>query len=132
MNPIQRYFIQPITTQYADFTGRTRRRDFWMYSLFTALLSLVLSFVDSILGLNIGASEGSEGFGVLSLILSLALFIPGLAIMARRLHDIGRSGWWMLIILIPFIGAIVLFVFEVLDSQPVDNKWGPDPKAEER
>lgn len=133
MNAFQQYFLDPVTKRYFDFTGRSRRRDFWMYTLFATVISLVAGIIDGLLGMKIGADESvGGGFGVVQLILALALFLPGLGLTARRLHDTGRSGWWILIALVPFIGAVVLFVFEVLDSQPVENKWGPDPKAGER
>jgi uncharacterized membrane protein YhaH (DUF805 family) len=103
--------------KYADFTGRARRKEFWMFVLFYFIVSIVLGIVDSIIG-----------FQLLGLLFSLGSLIPSLAIGARRLHDTGRSGWWQLLYLIPLIGLIIMIVFLVQDSHP-DNEYGPNPKA---
>lgn len=76
-----------------------------------------------------GSFNPEAGIGLLGGIYTLAVLIPGLAVTIRRLHDTGRSGWWFLIILIPILGPIVLLVFMVLDSQPTDNNYGPNPKS---
>ena len=102
--------------KYADFTGRARRQEFWMFILFYFIVSIVLGIIDSILGMQI-----------LGLLFSLGSLIPSLAIGARRLHDTGRSGWWQLLYIIPLIGLIIMIVFLVQDSQP-DNEYGPNPK----
>src|SRR5688572_31168375 len=104
--------------QYIDFSGRAQRMEFWMFVLFNFLVSLGLAIIDAIIGL-----------GFLSPLYSLAVLIPSLAVGVRRLHDTGRSGWWLLIGLIPLIGIIILIVFWVQDSQPGDNAFGPNPKA---
>jgi len=89
------------------------------------IISIVLSIIDAILG-----TPGAEGgAGLLSGIYSLAVLIPSIAVAIRRLHDTGRSGWWILISLVPLIGTIVLLVFTVQDSQPGDNEYGPNPKG---
>lgn len=103
--------------KYADFTGRARRKEYWMFALFYLIVYIVLSVIDSILGIP-----------ALTLLFSLGSLIPSLSIGARRLHDTGRSGWWQLLALIPLIGAIILIVFLVQDSHP-DNEYGPNPKA---
>ena len=102
--------------KYADFTGRARRKEFWMFVLFYFIVSIVLGIVDSIIG-----------FQLLGLLFSLGSLIPSLAIGARRLHDTGRSGWWQLLYLIPLIGLIIMIVFLVQDSHP-DNEYCPNPK----
>lgn len=106
--------------KYAVFNGRARRKEYWYFVLFNFLISLVLGFADGLLGLT---TEGS-GFGLLGALYSLAVFIPGIAVGVRRLHDTGRSGWWLLIALIPFVGAIVLIIFLASDTQPGPNKYG--------
>jgi len=111
--------------KYAVFAGRARRREYWFYALFVVVISVVLTIADMMLGLY----DAASGVGLLSCIFGLAVLIPSLAVGARRLHDTGRSGWWLLIGLIPFIGAIVLIVFFVLDSQPGTNAYGPNPKG---
>lgn len=112
------WFLPVLKNQYADFSGRTNRKSFWMYILFVVLIGLVLSIVDSILGI---------GFVGLYLLFSIALLVPNIAIGARRLQDTGRSGWLMLIGLIPIIGIIVLIVFWVQEGQPEANQYGAVP-----
>ena len=113
-----------VLKKYAVFSGRARRKEYWMFTLFNLIIAFVLGFIDGITGM---ANEG--GLGVLSIIYSLAVLIPGLAVAVRRLHDTSRSGWWLLISFVPLIGAIVLLVFLVQDSQQGENKHGPNPKA---
>jgi uncharacterized membrane protein YhaH (DUF805 family) len=113
-----------VLRQYADFSGRARRTEFWMFTLVNIVISVVLSLIDNIV---IGTS-GTGGFGVLSGIYALAVLLPGLAVGARRLHDTGRSGWWQLIALVPVIGGIVLIVFWALEGTRAANQHGADPK----
>lgn len=108
-----------VLKKYAVFNGRARRKEYWYFVLFNFLIALVLGFIDGILGL---VAEGS-GFGLLGGLYTLAVFIPSLAVAIRRLHDTGRSGWWLLISLIPLVGAIILLVFLVSDSQPGRNQY---------
>ena len=105
--------------KYAEFSGRARRQEYWMFFLFNILASIALGVVDRILG-----TSGSLGG-----LYSLAVLIPSLAVAARRLHDTDRSGWWQLIALIPLIGFIVLLVFLCSDSKPGENRFGPNPKG---
>lgn len=109
---------------YAKFSGRARRREYWFFVLFTVLVSIGLSIVDGI----IGTFDSQSGYGLLSGLYSLAVFIPSLAVSVRRLHDIGRSGWWLLIGLIPLIGAIVLLIFFVMDSKKQGSEYGAPRK----
>ena len=111
--------------KYAVFEGRARRREYWFYVLFWVIIAVVLNVVDRMLGMY----SAEMGMGILGGIFWLATLLPSLAVGARRLHDTGRSGWWLLIGLIPLIGAIVLIVFFVLDSQPGTNAYGPNPKG---
>lgn len=107
-----------VLKNYVGFTGRARRKEYWMFFLFNAIISLVLTLLDKLL--HIGT--------LLTTLYSLAVLLPSLSVAVRRLHDTGRSGWWLFIALIPIIGAIILLVFMCLDSQPGDNKYGPNPK----
>lgn len=116
-----------VLRQYADFGGRARRTEFWMFTLFNAIISVVLMIIDYSAGLTYG--ERAMSSGVLGTIYSLAVLIPTIAVAVRRLHDTGRSGWWILISLIPIIGAIILIVWYCGDGQPGHNQWGPNPKA---
>jgi len=113
-----------VLKKYAVFQGRARRKEYWMFTLFNVLIAMGLAFIDVFAGL---ANE--DGVGALSTIYSLAVLLPGLGVAVRRLHDIGRSGWWLLIALVPVVGAVVLLVFAVLDSEPGSNEYGPNPKA---
>ena len=108
--------------KYVDFSGRARRSEYWWFFLFNVLVSIVASIIDAIIGTRSG------NFGLVEAIASLALLLPGLAVGARRLHDTTKSGWWLLIGLIPCVGFIVLIIFFVQDSHP-DNQYGPSPKA---
>ena len=114
-----------VMKKYAVFSGRARRREYWMFVLFNIIIALVLSIIEGI------ADAGSEsGRSVLATLYGLAVLLPSLAVGVRRLHDTGRSGWWMLIGLIPIIGTIVLLIFIIQDSQLMDNQYGPNPKRE--
>ena len=106
-----------------DFSGRSRRKEFWLFVLFTTLISIALSFVDAIAGLEL-----TEDLGVLGGLFSLLIIIPSISVTVRRLHDIGRSGWWFLLAFVPIIGWITLFIFNLLDSQSGTNAYGPSPK----
>lgn len=108
---------------YFTFTGRSRRKAYWMFVLFNLIAVIIANVLDNATGL---ISE--SGYGTISSIYSLAVFIPGLALAVRRLHDIGRTGWWMLIGIVPLVGWIVLFIFFVTDSQAGSNQYGPNPK----
>jgi len=110
--------------KYAVFSGRSRRREYWFFALFYFLISIGLVIID----MFAGTLSAEAGVGLFSGLFGLAMIIPSLAVGVRRLHDIGKSGWWLLIGLVPIIGAIVLIVFAFMDSQPGTNAWGPNPK----
>ena len=109
--------VKSVFNQYAGFSGRARRSEYWWFTLFTMLASVVASIVDAVVGFPVG-----------TIALLLAILLPSLAVSVRRLHDTGRSGWWLLIGLIPLVGFIILIVFYVQDSQPGTNAHGPSPK----
>ena len=113
-----------VLRKYAVFDGRARRTEFWFFFLYNCIIGLVLSSIEAIVGIT--SIAGASIFGSLYM---LAVFIPYLAVGVRRLHDTGRSGWWMLIYIVPLIGAIVLLVFFVQDSQDGHNQYGPNPKS---
>ena len=116
-----------VLKKYAVFQGRARRKEYWFFVLFNIIVTVVLSLIDAMMGMY----NSEVGIGLLSGVYSLAILIPSIAVTVRRLHDTGRSGWWILIALVPLVGAIILLVFMVLDSQPGDNEYGPSPKAGE-
>ena len=113
-----------VLKNYATFSGRARRKEYWMFFLISALISIVLTLLDILLGTYSVEYEA----GLFSGLYSLLILIPSIAVVVRRLHDTDRSGWWILISLIPLIGVIVLFVFMCLDSQPGTNRFGANPK----
>ena len=112
-----------VLKQYGDFSGRARRKEYWMYVLFNAIFAFIAMMLDNILG-----TAGPTGYGIIYGIYVIAVFIPGLAVAVRRLHDVGKSGWMFLILLIPLIGVIWLTVLLVTDSNPGDNEYGSNPK----
>lgn len=129
-------FVTAVKTcirKYADFTGRARRSEYWWFYLAYVLAVLAVAIVGGVLTAVAGAvSESASGVvgtlvGVVYGLVALGLILPTLAVGARRLHDTGRSGWWLLIGLVP-LGGIVLLVFWVTDSTPGTNRFGPSPK----
>jgi len=115
--------VRSVLTQYATFTGRARRSEFWWFALASFLASIAASIIDAVIG---SAVVGTTG--IVGLLLSLALLIPSIAVAVRRLHDTGKSGWWVLLWLIPIVGWIVLIVFWAQDGHPAPNQHGPSPK----
>ena len=113
-----------VLKKYAQFSGRSRRKEYWFFVLFNIIISVLLTIVDGF----IGTFDVDSGWGMLSGIYSLAVFIPSLAVGFRRLHDTGRSAWWLLLFLIPIIGTIVIIVFLALDSEEGENQYGASPK----
>ena len=109
--------------QWTDFSTRARRKEYWMFTLFYVLIAIGVAIVETILGL------GFFGVGLLSSLFGLAMIIPGLAVSVRRLHDTGRSGLWLLIGFVPFIGWAVLLYFMVIEGTRGANQYGPDPKG---
>lgn len=109
---------------YANFQGRARRKAYWMFALFNIIAIILLGVIEGVIGIR-----AHSGYGILSGLYSLAIILPGLAVAVRRLHDTGRSGWWLLIGLVPLVGPIVLLVFCVQDSQQGTNQYGPNPKG---
>ena len=105
--------------KYADFSGRARRTEYWLFVLFSMVIAMVLGVVDYVLGSP----------GIVGLLFALAILIPGIAVAVRRLHDTDRSGWWLLIAFVPIVGTIVLLVFLLLDSNSGENRFGSSPKA---
>lgn len=110
-----------VLKRYGGFDDRAHRTEFWMFMLWGAVVSIALVILDAVIG-----TENEYG-GLLSGIYAIATIVPSLAVGARRLHDIGRSGWWQLIGLIPLIGLIVLIVWWARDGEAARNEWGGNP-----
>ncbi len=113
-----------VLKQYADFDGRARRKEYWMFVLFNMIFAISAMILDNLLGI---AMEGI-GYGPLYGLYLLAIIIPSIAVGVRRLHDVGKSGWMMLISFIPIIGGIWLLVLFVTDGDPGENEYGANPK----
>ncbi|MFD8720709.1 uncharacterized membrane protein YhaH (DUF805 family) [Streptomyces sp. Ag109_O5-1] len=106
-----------VLKKYAVFSGRARRQEYWMFALFNIIATIVLAIVGRVIG-----------FPALVAIYSLAVLLPGLGVAVRRLHDTGRSGWAILIGIIPLVGSIILLVWLASDGKPEDNQYGANPK----
>lgn len=142
---INPYFLKPklekmkwylkVLRQYADFSGRARRTEYWMFTLFNVIFTCIAMGIDNVLGITFSFA-GADGtsvpffYGYVYVLYALAMLVPSLAVSVRRLHDVGKSGWMLLIALIPIIGGIWLLVLMCTDSQQGTNKWGENPKEE--
>ncbi len=115
-----------VLRKYADFRGRARRMEYWMYTFFNLIFTIIAVVLDNVLGLTF---HEMIPYGYITIIYGLLVFIPGLAVSVRRLHDTGKSGWMILVGLIPLIGFIWLIVLYVTEGQNHDNKWGSNPKG---
>ena len=109
-----------VLRQYAVYTGRARRKEYWMFFLFSAIVTVILNVFDLLF----------SSFGLASLVYSLAVFLPATCVSIRRLHDTGRSGWWLLLCFIPILGFLVLVFFLALEGVNGENEYGLDPKYE--
>lgn len=118
-----------VLKKYAVFNGRARRKEYWYFVLFNFIIGLILGMIEGLI-IVINGSDPETNFSVLRLIYSLAIFIPSIAVAVRRLHDTDRTGWLILIGLIPLIGWIIFLIFLVQDSSPGENQYGPNPKGE--
>lgn len=115
-------YYKAVLNKYAEFNGRAQRAEYWYFVLFNFLIGVGLSLVGSIIF--------SRNFGqALNTLYSLAVLVPSLAVGVRRLHDIGKSGWWLFLVLLPIVGPIWLLVLMATDSNPGDNQYGPNPKG---
>lgn len=113
-----RWYLE-VMRKYAVFSGRARRKEYWMFVLFNILISFVLGFATGLIGAILG--KGPALLGTVNLIYSLALLVPSIAVGVRRMHDTGRSGWWLLF---PVVNLVLL----CFDSEPDENEYGPNPK----
>ena len=116
-----------VLKNYTGFEGRARRKEYWMFFLVNIVISIALVFIDAQTGLF---NQGT-GYGLFSGIYTLGVLLPSIAVSMRRLHDTGRSGWWLLISFIPLVGILILFVFMVLDGHTDENQYGSNPKRGE-
>ena len=118
------WYLKVLKENYANFSGRAQRAEYWGYALINSIVITVIHYVD----LLIGTTMDWQQLGIIGAIYALAVIIPGLAVSTRRLHDIGKSGW-LLLLALTGIGIIPLFIWHVSDSTPGDNQYGPNPKG---
>ena len=122
--------IKSFWTKYATFKGRSRRSEYWWIQLFLVLTNLAVAAIDlALMNGDVERFIANGGGGIVGLVWILVTIVPALAVLVRRLHDSGKSGWWALIGFVPIVGAIILLVFTVLDSEVAENKHGPSPKG---
>jgi uncharacterized membrane protein YhaH (DUF805 family) len=113
------WYLKVVRDNYANFEGRARRSEYWYYTLFNLIIGIVLQVIDHFIGFE---------YGLLGSIYSLAVLVPGLAVFVRRLHDVGKSGWYILLIFLPVIGWIWLLVLLFTEGDNGPNEYGEDPK----
>jgi uncharacterized membrane protein YhaH (DUF805 family) len=121
------YWKNVITKNYANFSGRARRSEYWYYTLMNVIILIGLQILIAVCAFNqLGAA--SMILGIVYLLYALGTLVPSLAVGVRRLHDVGKSGWYLLVSLIPIVGSIWLLVLLCTDSEAGENGWGPNPK----
>lgn len=118
------WYLKVIKSAF-DFNTRARRKEYWMFFLFNMIISIVLMMIENATGL----SNPEQGFGMISGLYSLVMFIPGLALAVRRLHDINKSGWALLVAFIPLVGGILAIIWMCKEGDQGENKYGPNPKT---
>ncbi|WP_193016482.1 MULTISPECIES: DUF805 domain-containing protein [Gammaproteobacteria] len=125
------WYLEVIKNNYANFSGRARRKEYWMFTLInTIIITILYAIMFSSIDMNTGEMGGLGS--IISIILgiySLAIIVPSLAVTIRRFHDQDKSGWMFLLAFIPFVGGLIVFVFMCLEGTKGDNRFGPDPKA---
>ena len=112
-----------VINSYSDFSGRSRRKEYWMFFLINSIFSIIGFYLDNILG-----TVWAIGYGPIYVGYGLAVLIPSLAVAIRRLHDVGKSGWYYLLVLLPIIGPIWLIVLFAKEGEQGDNRFGSNPK----
>ena len=134
------YWMTLPLKKYFQFSGRSRRKEYWMFALLFWILFVIAGIIDTMLGfgaVETGTAAASYSYdwkvenGPVMIAVSLLFFFPHLAVSVRRLHDTNRTGWWLLILLVPLVGLVVMFVFLCLDGTIGPNRFGADPKVGE-
>ncbi|MDB4426407.1 DUF805 domain-containing protein [bacterium] len=127
------WYLKVVRDNYANLNGRASRQEYWTFLFINFIFGIVAVVADISLGTAFIIGEGtysvSMGYGWIYSLYTLSVMAPGIAVVVRRLHDVGKSGWMMFVALIPFIGVIWLFVLLVTDSNPGENNYGPSPKG---
>ncbi len=117
-----------LTQNYSNFNDRARRSEFWMFVLFNIIVETILGAIGGFLDFVVLKTQTGYITSSLLSLYSLIIFIPGLAVDIRRLHDTGKSGWYILVVFIPIVGGFILLYFFVQDSQQEQNEYGISPK----
>ena len=126
---MKKYYLHVLRHNYSKFNGRARRKEYWMWTLSVTIIFIFAMILDNLLGLNFELMGQDLGYGWIYLIAGIAHLIPGLAVVVRRLHDVGKSGWFYFIVLIPIIGILWMLILLCSDGKKEDNKWGANPKS---
>jgi uncharacterized membrane protein YhaH (DUF805 family)/cold shock CspA family protein len=123
------YFRAAVTTNYANFRGRARRKEYWGFALFGILAFAGLSLAGLALDGALGNMESDAPYVTMLLLglFVLAMIIPSISVTVRRIHDLGLSGWFYLLVLLPYVGGLILLVFSLIPTQTRENRWGPVP-----
>ena len=127
-------YLKVLKENYVNFNGRARRKEFWMFQLFLIIITVICTVLDNVLGTFVVIDASPLGrivlpFGWLYFLCGIFHFLPSLSVLVRRLHDIGKSGWWFLIGCVPFIGAFWLLYLVCKDGDYGENSYGNNPKA---
>ena len=127
------WYLKVVRDNYVNFKGRARRKEYWMFVLFNLIFGAIAAIIDNVIGTTftvaLGHMSQKSFYGWIYMVYMLAIFLPGFAVFVRRLHDVGKSGWWIFIGLIPIIGGIWLLVLLCTNGDASDNAYGPSPKA---
>ena len=118
------WMLMPFS-KYATFAGRSQRSEYWYFALFVILFIFFIAIVEIVFGIE----QKEDELTLLQSVFIFAIIVPSLSVGARRLHDVGKSGWWQLINIVPIVGPFILLYFLVQDSQPTENEYGPCPKS---
>jgi uncharacterized membrane protein YhaH (DUF805 family)/cold shock CspA family protein len=123
------YFRAAVTTNYANFRGRARRKEYWGFALFGILAFAALALAGMALDGAMGNMDSDAPYVTMLLLglLVVAMIIPSISVTVRRIHDLGLSGWFYLLVLLPYVGGLILFVFALIPSETRENRWGPVP-----
>ena len=122
--------LKSFWSNYATFTGRARRSEYWFIQLFLVVTNVAAGLIDLyLMDGDIDRFIANGGGGIVGLVWIVVTIVPALAVLARRLHDTNKTAWWLLLGLVPVAGGIVLLVFALIDSDPGDNRYGPSPKV---
>jgi len=128
------WYLKVVRDNYANFNGRAHRQEFWMFTLFHVIFLIIAAVADNVIGTTFTFAAGTDyetnaAYGWIYVLYGVAVLVPGWALWWRRLHDIGKSGAWFFLALVPLVGGVVLIIWACKDSNGTENKYGPSPKG---